>query len=193
MRVPLPETSAIEPSRLCTTTATLVVAERDLEHAVGAEAERGVAEQPRARRRERPGRPLDDQEVVPERLPLRDAHGRNGSFQRVCEEAGERRGDLRDRLAVDPLARLVRLVRLARPVVDGRDAVRLQRGDVRPGLLREHRTPVSARKRASTGSDRRGGAAGLSSIQVSSPSPGDEIARSRAARPRPRGRGRSAR
>ena len=87
----------------------LVVGQRDLEHAVGAEAERGVAEQPRARRRERPGRPLDDQEVVPERLPLRDAHGRNGSVQRVLQEAGERRRDARDRLAVDPLAGLVGL------------------------------------------------------------------------------------
>ena len=64
----------------------LVVAQRELEHAVGAEPERDVAEQARARRRDRPGRPLDDQEVVPERLPLRDAHGRNGSDQRGCRK-----------------------------------------------------------------------------------------------------------
>ena len=54
------------------------------------------------------------------------------------EEAGERRRDARDRLAVDPLARLVGLVRLTRAVVDGGDAVGLQRGDVRPGLLGQY-------------------------------------------------------
>ena len=64
----------------------LAVSQLDLEHAVGTEAERGVAEQAHALRRERPGRLLDDQEVVPEALPLRHSHGRNGSFQRVCRK-----------------------------------------------------------------------------------------------------------
>ena len=36
-------------------------------------------------------------------------------------------------------------MRLARPVVDGGDPVRLQRGDVRPGLLREARARPSRR------------------------------------------------
>ena len=122
MRVPLPEISAIEPSRLCTTTATSSPSSAS-SSTPSAPRPSATSQSSRARAGViAPGRLLDDQEVVAERLPFRDAHGPNGNDQRGCQEAGERRGHARDRLAVDPLARLVRLVRLARPVVDGRDA-----------------------------------------------------------------------